>query len=423
MVPEAFRENVANQLKFTHLDDVEIVCRLQAEVYKEKAEMCRSLRLVDLGADALDIALSALENYPILESLEIVHCELSHKLPLLLKVVEEKKLTQLHLQHNELFEEGPCQVIEALRTNTTLTELNLSHMRLDGDMVIALAKKRTLERLNIAGAKFEIAEDCAFALLEALRVRRVKAQLQLDLTGSDLGKAAVALAKAVRAGEVKGTVTHPVVEFLVLLQDGKFKELEEAQKLELNLHNGCRSRESQERFRELFPEPLCRTLPKLPLRELRLDLSSHGNAFGDDGARALAAGLQHQKELQRLRLGLSVNRIGDEGAKALASALRELTELKELTLILYDNHIGDAGATAVAGSLRALRQLAALTIDLDKNAVGDAGATSVVESLGELQQLAKLFVELQNNQLGEEEWKKLLPAFDALPVANKQIQL
>jgi len=42
---------------------------LQAEVYKEKAEMCRSLRLVDLGADALDIALSALERYPNLERL------------------------------------------------------------------------------------------------------------------------------------------------------------------------------------------------------------------------------------------------------------------------------------------------------------------------------------------------------------------
>ena len=69
MVPEAFRENVANQLKFTHLDDVEIVCRLQAEVYKEKAEMCKSLRLVDLGAEALGIALSGLERYPVLERL------------------------------------------------------------------------------------------------------------------------------------------------------------------------------------------------------------------------------------------------------------------------------------------------------------------------------------------------------------------
>ena len=69
MLPEAFRQDVAGRLKFTHFDDVETVCRLQAEVYKEKAEMCKSLRLVDLGAEALDIALSALERYPVLECL------------------------------------------------------------------------------------------------------------------------------------------------------------------------------------------------------------------------------------------------------------------------------------------------------------------------------------------------------------------
>ena len=69
MLPEAFRQDVAGRLKFTHKDDVETVCRLQAEVYKEKAKTCRSLRLVDLRADALDIALSALEHYPVLERL------------------------------------------------------------------------------------------------------------------------------------------------------------------------------------------------------------------------------------------------------------------------------------------------------------------------------------------------------------------
>ena len=69
MVPEAFRKDVSGRLKFTHLDDVETVCRLQAEVYKQKAETCKSLRLVDLGAEALEIGLSSLERYPLLESL------------------------------------------------------------------------------------------------------------------------------------------------------------------------------------------------------------------------------------------------------------------------------------------------------------------------------------------------------------------
>ena len=69
MLPEAFRKDVAGRLIFTHKNDKDTVCRLQAEVYKEKAGTCRSLRLVDLRADALHIALSALERYPVLERL------------------------------------------------------------------------------------------------------------------------------------------------------------------------------------------------------------------------------------------------------------------------------------------------------------------------------------------------------------------
>ncbi|CAE7355538.1 Nlrc3, partial [Symbiodinium sp. KB8] len=139
MSPEAFEKDVAGRLKFTHQNDEKTVCRLQAEVYKEKAKTCRSLRLVDLRADALDIALSALEHYPVLESLEIVHCELRPKLPLLLKALEKIKLRQLHLQQNELFEEGTRQVIEALalQSNGTLTALSLGHVDVAGVKALA----------------------------------------------------------------------------------------------------------------------------------------------------------------------------------------------------------------------------------------------------------------------------------------------
>ncbi|CAE6963275.1 Nlrp4a [Symbiodinium sp. CCMP2592] len=285
MVPEAFRENVAHQLKFTHLDDVETVCRLQAEVYQEKAEMCKSLRLVDLGATALDIALSALKNYPQLESLEIVQCELSSKLPLLLQVADGKKLRRLHLQSNELAEEGIRQIFEALALQpngalaalslshdcigvagvealaealrtSALIELSLSHMCLDSDGVGALAEaiKQTpmQKKLSLAGEK--LAEEDSFALLEALRVSGV----QLDLADSDLSDAAMAMARAVRTSQVKGQVTHPVVDFLVELEDEKFKDLEEKQTLVVGS------------FQELL-EPLHQTLTGLPLRELKLD--------------------------------------------------------------------------------------------------------------------------------------------------------
>ncbi|CAE7266035.1 NLRC3, partial [Symbiodinium necroappetens] len=199
--------------------------------------------LVDLRADALHIALSALERYPVLESLEIVHCELGPKLPLLLKALEKIKLPQLHLQQNELLEEGTRQVIEALalqsngtlaalslghddigvanvkalaealRTNSALIELNLSHARLSIDGIMALAEaikqNRALKQLSLAGA----------SLLEVLKKSEVERQLALaGCDWGDLGKAeALALARAVRTGQVTN-VTHPALEFLCMLE-------------------------------------------------------------------------------------------------------------------------------------------------------------------------------------------------------------
>ena len=45
------------------------------------------------------------------------------------------------------------------------------------------------------------------------------------------------------------------------------------------------------------------------------------NSIGDDGAKALAEGLQHCSSLQTLNL--QQNSIGDDGAKALATALQQ----------------------------------------------------------------------------------------------------
>ncbi|CAE7792831.1 NLRC3, partial [Symbiodinium sp. CCMP2592] len=393
MVPEAFKKNVAHQLKFTHLDDVETVCRLQAEVYKEKAEMCRSLRLVDLGADALGIALSALERYPVLESVEIVHCELSPKLPLLLKVVEEIKLRQLHLQHNELLEEGIRQVIEAIKQN------------------------RTLKQLSLGGTK--IAEEGAFALVEALRVSGVSGvEVQLDLNDSDLGKAAVAVAGAVRAGQVKqGIVIHPGVEFLCMLKDEKFHEVAERQMLELDFSFGWRlSSGSRGDGRPRNPELLERlpwAFPHLPaLRDLRLDLRD--GLLGADGLRALALGLRQQQELEELTLRLQNNSLGPDDVNDLASALAELKKLKALKLILSDNEIGAAGAAALADGLQRLPQLTKLVVDLSNNKLSPAGAQAWVQSMQNLHQLTALHVDLRCILLSTEEEKKLRTTFDGL---------
>ncbi|CAE7230521.1 NLRC3 [Symbiodinium necroappetens] len=141
-------------------------------------------------------------------SLEIVHCELGPKLPLLLKVLEKIKLRQLHLQRNELVEEGTRQVIEALalQSNGTLAALSLAY---DGigvanvkGLAEALRTNSTLIELNLSHACLSI--DGIIALAEAIKENRTLKQLslrRLDLTGCDLGKAHGALARALRTGQ------------------------------------------------------------------------------------------------------------------------------------------------------------------------------------------------------------------------------
>ncbi|CAE7532107.1 Nlrc5, partial [Symbiodinium sp. KB8] len=251
-------------------------------------------------------------------------------------------------------------------------------------LATAISGLKKIQDMSLSLEMCDLGEEGAFSLLEALRAAS-PASTQLYLGESDIGKGAFALGRALRAGEVKGEVAHPVVEFLVKLPDKRLKELEEARKLALDL--------SSEAFEKFFA-PLCRALPELPkLRGLFLWLDSHGGLFGDDGARDLAAGLGQQTELERLTLNLAWDNLGKEGAKAVASALARLTELKELKL------------------------------NLDANKLGAAGATAVVESLRDLPQLTKLEVNLERNNLGNKEKEKLRAISDALPVRRKDIRL
>ncbi|OLQ07755.1 Protein NLRC5 [Symbiodinium microadriaticum] len=158
------------------------------------------------------------------------------------------------------------------------------------------------------------------------------------------------------------------------------------------------------------------------LKELTLSMEP-GEKIGDAGAAAVAESLRNLRQLTDLRVDLRSNAFGEEGAKAVASALARLTELKELSLGLVKNQIGDAGAAAVAESLRNLRQLTVLKVYLRSNALGDAGATAVVESLRELPQLTEVVVQLENNDLGKEEKEKLRAIFAALPVRQKGLSL
>ena len=121
-------------------------------------------------------------------------------------------------------------------------------------------------------------------------------------------------------------------------------------------------------------------------------LTFYFSNLGDDGAKALAEGLQHCSSLRTLYLGK--NSIGDDGAKALAEGLQHCSSLQ--TLHLEGNSIGDDGAKALAEGLQHCSSLQ--TLHLEENSIGEDGAKALAEGLQHCSSLQTLH--LERNSIG-----------------------
>jgi Ran GTPase-activating protein (RanGAP) involved in mRNA processing and transport len=99
-------------------------------------------------------------------------------------------------------------------------------------------------------------------------------------------------------------------------------------------------------------------------------------------------------------LRLNGNAFGAQGAAALAAALQYLTDLAELSL--NDNGLMD-GSTALAGALVCLTQLK--TLGLQGNSFGAPGAAELAPALQRLTGLT--FLNLAKNELMHEDEKPL----------------
>ena len=124
-----------------------------------------------------------------------------------------------------------------------------------------------------------------------------------------------------------------------------------------------------------------------------------GNSIGEDGAKALAEGLQHCSSLQTLNL--EGNNIGDDGAKALAEGLQHCSSLQTLNLAV--NSIGEDGAKALAEGLQHCSSLQ--TLNLAVNSIGDDGAKALADGLQHFSSLQTL--NLAQNSIGEDGAKAL----------------
>ncbi|XP_078381243.1 uncharacterized protein LOC144664012 [Oculina patagonica] len=202
-------------------------------------------------------------------------------------------------------------VLEALKWNSSLTELKLSDNNIGAHgaagLAEALQKYTSLTELYLSNNN--IGAHGATGLAEALQNNKSLTKLYLSLNNiGDHG--ATGLAEALQNNT---SLT------------------------ELGLSNNNIGDHGATRLAEALQK-------NKSLTKLYLSL----NNIGDHGAAGLAEALQNNISLTVLYL--SYNNIGDHGAAGLAEALKKNTSLTELDLSV--NNIGDHGATGLARALR-----------------------------------------------------------------------
>ena len=266
-------------------------------------------------------------------------------------------VTRLHLSHNKIDAAAAASLANALLTNTTLTVLVLSRNKLGAEGVAALANalqtNKTLTKLSLFKNNLDAA--AAAALANALQTNT--SLTVLDLTENNLGAEGVAaLANALQTNTTLS---------------------------ELDLSRNNLGAEGVAALANALQTNTTLTVLNLPV-----------NNFGADGVAALANALQTNTTLAML--DLSDNNLGAEGVAALANALQTKTNLP--VLHLRGNNLGADGVAALANALQTNTTLRML--DLSDNNFGAEGVAALANALQTNKTLTKL--SLFKNNLGAE---------------------
>ena len=256
-------------------------------------------------------------------------------------------LTVLKLPYNKISEAGAAALAEAIQTNSTLTVLKLPYNKISDAGAAALAEaiqtNSTLTKLSLSHNK--IAEAGATALAEAIQTNSTLTKL--NLFANEFGKSgAIALAKAI---QTNSTLTK------------------------LNLSYNWIGHSGAAALAEAIAT-------NSTLTELNLS----GNRIADAGATALVEAIQTNSTLTTLILGK--NLIADAGAAALAETIKTNSKLTKLRL--YSNSIANTGAAALAEAIETNSTLTVL--DLSNAGIADAGAAVLAEAIQTNSTLTKL---------------------------------
>ena len=290
-------------------------------------------------------------------------------------------LTQLALYSHNIGDAGAASLAEAMKVNTTLTQLALYSNNIGdaGAASLAEAMKVNTTLTQLALYSNNIGHAGAASLAEAMKVNTTLGQLLLS--GNNIGD--VGTASLAEAMKVNTTLTQLAL-YSNNIGHADAASLAEAMKVNTTLGQLLLSGNN---IGDVGAASLAEAMKvNTTLTQLVLD----SNKIGDAGAASLAEAMKVNTTLTQL--ALYSNNIGDAGAASLAEAMKVNTTLTQL--LLSGNNIGDAGAASLAEAMKVTTTLTLLV--LDSNKIGDAGAASLAEAMKVNTTLTQLLLSCNN---------------------------
>ena len=322
-------------------------------------------------------------------------------------------LTSLYLSHDSIDDEVANSLSEALRVNASLTSLDLSQnlIRAGGANSLSEALRVNTSLTYLGLSMNPIDDEGTNSLSEALRVNTSLTSLELSMSSIN-DEGANSLSKALR---VNTSLTYLDLSMNSIEDEGA-NSLSEALRVNtsftsLDLSMNCIHAEGAISLSEALRVNTSLTYLYISHNYIRaeganslsealrvntsltsLDLSK--NYICAEGANSLSKALRVNTSLTSL--DFSRNPIGAEGAHSLSEALRVNTSLTSLNLSYTS--IGDEGAHCLSETLRVNTSLTSL--DLSMNYIHAEGAHSLSEALRVNTSLTCLY--LYENFIGDE---------------------
>ncbi|KAL0242942.1 hypothetical protein GEMRC1_005505 [Eukaryota sp. GEM-RC1] len=329
----------------------------------------RRLRIVLRKPSDLEFLNNSSSLFPRLKQLEVEVATQRTSVSLLL--IEALKtnttVTSVNLEDNSIGDEGARALTEAVKVNASVTGIDLGfNYRIgdEGTRALAEALKVNAAVTSIVLSENSIRAEGARALAEALKINA--SVTSVNLVSNYIGdEGARALAEALT---VNTSVTSIVLSENSIRAKGA-RALAEALKVNTSVTSIVLSENS------IRAEGARALAEALTVNTSVTSIDLRFNDIGDEGARALSDALKVNTSVTSVNL--TQNSIRAAGARALAEALKVNAFVTSVNL--YCNSIGDEGARALADVLKVNASVTLLV--LGSNSIGDEGAGALAEAL------------------------------------------